>query len=236
MKKINLGLLLATMIISVAQPLNAEEASFREDQSLQLQLLMPGGLIGYHFNKQIFFGFTSLSNVDTSTADIDNSTAVTSRLLSTEMVPEGLYGRTYSQSRVLTGQLRISPFDSSGFFLSFGGYQEGELRETLYFDSRTRTIGNNSYANTSLTMVVVRDPVLAPLFGFGWNWIYGNGISWGFDWTGGLVNEEVTQAKATITTNNSSVTSGDIALEEEKYSKTANLSAAYFTFALGMNF
>ena len=64
-----------------------------------------------------------------------------------------------------------------------------------------------------MIIVIERDPVYAPLLGFGWNWIYDNGFSWGFDFEGGLVNENATKATAEITTNNTSVTSGDIALE-----------------------
>ena len=81
-----------------------------------------------------------------------------------------------------------------------------------------------------------RNPVLAPILGIGWNWIYENGFSWGFDLTGGIVNEKITKAKATVLTENTSVTNGDLAIEEEKYRKSSDLSASYFTIAMGMNF
>ena len=83
---------------------------------------------------------------------------------------------------------------------------------------------------------IERDPVYAPLIGFGWNWIYDNGLSWGFDWEGGLINGNVTKATAEITTNNSNVSDGDIAIEEEKFIKSSDLSTGYFTFTLGYNF
>ena len=33
------------------------ESKFREEKNIQLQILIGGGLIGYHFNDQIFIGF-----------------------------------------------------------------------------------------------------------------------------------------------------------------------------------
>ena len=216
----------------------AEESKYREDKPLQVQLLLNGGaLIGYHFNDQILLGITSITNINDREAvtTFDNAT-VQSNLLEAEILPEGLYGKTYEQGRILTGQLRISPWNTSGFFLSFGGYQEGSRKETLYFDKRDRKIGDTTYSDTSIKIIVERDPVLAPLLGIGWNWINESGFSWGLDLTGGIVNDKTTKATATLLTENTSVTSGDIAVEEEKYRKSSDLSASYFTIALGMNF
>ncbi|HJO45112.1 MAG TPA: hypothetical protein QF683_10760 [SAR324 cluster bacterium] len=212
------------------------ESKFREEKNIQLQILIGGGLIGYHFNDQIFIGFSTISNMVQEDGTMDNSSKVESRLIAEEDLPQGLYGKKYEQRRIVTGQLRISPFESSGFFLSFGSYQEGPRKETLYFDKRSRIIGNSSYNNTSMIIKIERDPVYAPLIGFGWNWIYDNGLSWGFDWEGGLINGNVTKATAEITTNNSNVSVGDIAIEEEKFIKSSDLSTGYFTVALGYNF
>ena len=238
--KVNYKRMLSILILFLPQLLYMQtlkgESKYREDKRVQLQVLLGGALIGYHFNDQIFVGFSTISNMAQEDSSLDNSTKIESRLISEEDLPTGLYGKKYEQQRIVTGQLRVSPFESSGFFLSVGSYQEGPRKETLYFDSRNRTIGNNSYNDTSMIIVIERDPVYAPLLGFGWNWIYDNGFSWGFDFEGGLVNEKVTKATAVITTNNTSVTSGDIALEEEKFRKSADLSTGYFTFAVGYNF
>ena len=216
----------------------AEESKYREDKRLQVQLLLNGGvLIGYHFNDQIFLGVTSITNINDREAvtTFDNAT-VQSNLLEAEILPDGLYGKKYEQGRILTGQLRISPWNTSGFFLSFGGYQEGSRKETLYFDKRDRKIGDTTYSDTSIIIIVERDPVLAPLLGIGWNWINESGFSWGLDLTGGIVNDKITKATATVLTENTRVTSGDLAIEEEKYRKSSDLSASYFTIAIGMNF
>lgn len=229
---------LILILIFTLNIIYAEESKYREDKGLQVQLLINGGaLIGYHFNDQIFLGGTSITNINEREAvtTFDNAT-VQSSLLEAKILPEGLYGKKYEQGRILTGQLRISPWDTSGFFLSFGGYQEGSRKETLYFDRRDRKIGDTTYSNTTITIIVERDPVLAPLLGIGWNWIYENGFSWGFDLTGGIVNEKITKAKATVLTANTGVTNGDLAIEEEKYRKSSDLSASYFTIAMGMNF
>ena len=229
---------LILILIFTLNIIYAEESQYREDKGLQVQFLLNGGvLIGYHFNDQIFLGGTSITNINEGEAvtTFDNAT-VQSSLLEAKILPEGLYGKKYEQGRILTGQLRISPWNTSGFFLSFGGYQEGSRKETLYFDRRDRKIGDTTYSNTSIIIIVERDPVLAPLLGIGWNWIYENGFSWGFDLTGGIVNEKITKAKATVLTENTSVTNGDLAIEEEKYRKSSDLSASYFTIALGMNF
>ena len=227
---------LILILIFTLNIIYAEESKYREDKGLQVQLLINGGaLIGYHFNDQIFLGGTSITNINEREATFDNAT-VQSSLLEAKILPEGLYGKKYEQGRILTGQLRISPWDTSGFFLSFGGYQEGSRKETLYFDRRDRKIGDTTYSDTSIIIIVERDPVLAPLLGIGWNWIYENGFSWGFDLTGGIVNEKITKAKATVLTENTSVTNGDLAIEEEKYRKSSDLSASYFTIAMGMNF
>ena len=232
------NLLILILICTMDIILCAEESKYREDKGLQVQLLLNGGaLIGYHFNDQIFFGVTSITNINDREAvtTFDNAT-VQSILLETEILPEGLYGKKYEQGRILTGQLRISPWNTSGFFLSFGGYQEGSRKETLYFDKRDRKIGDTTYSDTSIIIIVERDPVLAPLLGIGWNWINESGFSWGLDLTGGIVNDKITKATATVLTENTSVTSGDLAIEEEKYRKSSDLSASYFTIALGMNF
>jgi len=229
---------LILILIFTLNIIYAEESKYREDKRLQVQLLINGGaLIGYHFNDQIFLGGTSITNINEREAvtTFDNAT-VQSSLLEAKILPEGLYGKKYEQGRILTGQLRISPWDTSGFFLSFGGYQEGSRKETLYFDRRDRKIGDTTYSNTTITIIVERDPVLAPLLGIGWNWIYENGFSLGFDLTGGIVNEKITKAKATVLTANTGVTNGDLAIEEEKYRKSSDLSASYFTIAMGMNF
>ncbi len=228
---------LILILIFTLNIIYAKESKYREDKGLQVQLLINGGaLIGYHFNDQIFLGGTSITNINEVEAALDDDNKIQSGLLDTEILPEGIYGKKYEQERILTGQLRISPWDTSGFFLSFGGYQEGSRKETLYFDRRDRKIGDTTYSNTSITIIVERDPVLAPLLGIGWNWIYENGFSWGFDLTGGIVNEKITKAKATVLTENTSVTNGDLAIEEEKYRKSSDLSASYFTIAMGMNF
>ena len=226
---------LILILIFTLNIIYAEESQYREDKGLQVQFLLNGGiLIGYHFNDQIFLGGTSISNI--KEAAFDDAKNQYTGLLDTNILPEGLYGRKYEQERILTGQLRISPFDASGFFLSFGGYQEGSRKETLYFDKRDRKIGDTTYSDTSIIIIVERDPVLAPLLGIGWNWINESGFSWGLDLTGGIVNDQITKAKATVLTGNTSVTSGDLAIEEEKYRKSSDLSASYFTIALGMNF
>ena len=127
---------LILILIFTLNILYAEESQYREDKGLQVQLLLNGGvLIGYHFNDQIFLGVTSITNINDREAvtTFDNAT-VQSNLLEAEILPEGLYGKKYEQGRILTGQLRISPWNTSGFFLSFGGYQEGSRKETLYFD------------------------------------------------------------------------------------------------------
>ena len=229
---------LILILIFTLNIIYAEESQYREDNGLQVQLLLNGGvLIGYHFNDQIFLGGTSITNINDREAvsTFDNAT-VKSNLLEAEILPEGLYGKKYEQGRILTGQLRISPWNTSGFFLSFGGYQEGSRKETLYFDKRDRKIGDTTYSDTSIIIIVERDPVLAPLLGIGWNWINESGFSWGLDLTGGIVNDKTTKATATVLTENTSVTSGDLAIEEEKYRKSSDLSASYFTIALGMNF
>ena len=231
-------LFLILILIFTLNIIYAQESQYREDKGLQIQLLLNGGvLIGYHFNDQIFLGGTSITNINDREAvtTFDNAT-VQSILLEAEILPEGLYGKKYEQGRILTGQLRISPWNTSGFFLSFGGYQEGSRKETLYFDKRDRKIGDTTYSDTSIIIIVERDPVLAPLLGIGWNWINESGFSWGLDLTGGIINDKITKAKATVLTGNTSVTSGDLAIEEEKYRKSSDLSASYFTIALGMNF
>tara|TARA_B100000945_G_scaffold318202_1_gene322562 strand:- start:727 stop:1485 length:759 start_codon:yes stop_codon:yes gene_type:complete len=232
------SILLILILIFTINIVNAEESKYREEKGLQVQLLLNGGaLIGYHFNDQVFLGVTSITNFNDREAvtTFDNAT-VQSILLEAEILPDGLYGKKYEQGRILTGQLRISPWNTSGFFISFGGYQEGSRKETLYFDERDRKIGDTTYSDTSIKIIVERDPVLAPLLGIGWNWINESGFSWGFDLTGGIINDKITKATATVLTENTSVTSGDLAIEEEKYRKSSDLSASYFTIALGMNF
>ena len=52
---------------------------------------------------------------------------------------------------------------------------------------------------------------MAPLLGIGWNWINESGFSWGLDLTGGIISDKITKATATVLTENTSVTSGDLA-------------------------
>ena len=156
---------LILILIFTMNIIYAEESKYREDKRLQVQLLLNGGvLIGYHFNDQIFLGVTSITNINDREAvtTFDNAT-VQSNLLEAEILPDGLYGKKYEQGRILTGQLRISPWNSSGFFLSFGGYQEGSRKETLYFDKWDRKIGDTTYSDTSIIFIVEREPVLAHL-------------------------------------------------------------------------
>jgi len=110
---------LILILIFTLNIIYAKESKYREDKGLQVQLLINGGaLIGYHFNDQIFLGGTSITNINEREATFDNAT-VQSSLLEAKILPEGLYGKKYEQGRILTGQLRISPWDTSGFFSVF---------------------------------------------------------------------------------------------------------------------
>ena len=76
-------------------------------------------------------------------------------------------------------------------------------------------MGDSTYGDTYIIIIVDRDPVLATLLGNGCKWINESGFSSGLDLTGGIINDQITKATATVLTEKIILISGDLDIEEE---------------------
>ncbi|MBF0350954.1 MAG: hypothetical protein HQM11_07965 [SAR324 cluster bacterium] len=219
---------------------SADSGGSRKEYPLQIQAILPwgGAFLGYHVNENVMFGISTQAGAGIRSTDENNDgkpdNDKESRILDEQ--PEGISDSSYNQGRSSTYQLRWSPSNNSGFFVAFGGYNDNGETERLQLDSRTRVIGNNTYENTDLKIILKRYPIWAPLLGIGWNWILDSGYSFGFDATTGLYNEYSTRLEVVTSTSNTAVTEEDLRLEEEKMISGSNFGAGHINLIIGINF
>ncbi len=138
----------------------------------------PSFTAGYRFNQYVYLGaiYQLVDNIERNNDSYDAQSI-------------GFDGLVSSKEKV--GQralihMRVTPI-KHGPFISLGIVMNGDDKETIEFDSRTRMIGDNYYdGNTTITLT--RKGAIRPALGLGYEYIFKNNFGLNAEWTFNIFN------------------------------------------------
>lgn len=133
----------------------------------------PSFTIGYHFNEKLYAGIIY------QLADKINRNESSFNAKSNQL--PGLVKSSEQVNQRLLLQGRFTPF-KNGPYLSFGYVFNGEDRETMVYDNRTRIIDGESIDGT-ITITQTRPAGGGLALGLGYQYNFKNGFSANFEWT-----------------------------------------------------
>ena len=133
----------------------------------------PGIRFGYQFNEYLYLGgiYQLTDKIERNEDSFDAQSI-------------GFEGLTNSKEKVAPRALlhaRLRPHRLSPF-VSIGLVYNGDDQETIQFDDRRRTIGENIYAGPA-TFKLTRKNAIRPALGFGYLYTFKNNITISTEWT-----------------------------------------------------
>lgn len=186
----------------------------------------PGLTVGYHFNEHLMAEFTYQFK-DYLQRDDESFNAVNIGF-------DGLNSSKETTGERLFLGLRFKPLEWSPY-LTAGFVMNMDDVETIKYDRRERTIGNNLY-DGDLKIVQKRKTGIAPAVGFGFQYDFSNGISINTSFAMAFFNDIPTPS--TIISSSAEISESDLELLKDKIDEEykGNFHNRYHIFNLGVSY